>query len=257
VSLRVGGLEWERAGGPPLSLGQRISLLAGSAVVVATDVAQRLRWRLLPAPVPRKVDLAAWAPPDTRAARDAEGFLRQISSKPSIEHSLRCYYFSAIQYELSGMREPVDREAWYVAILLHDVGLFEAPRPANEHCFTVGAAREARRIAKDAGWDEARRDKVAVAITSNLNPFVSIEEFGAEAHYFSTGGLLDILAQEWKIHPENLEEILKKHPRDGFKEDTAQVVAREGKLNPGCRFACLGAIFTTMVKLRSFSLDSR
>ncbi|MGC4115770.1 MAG: hypothetical protein QM765_14450 [Myxococcales bacterium] len=232
--------------------------------MIASDLAQRWRWRLgraglLPAKVAPKVDLTAWAPPDTSAAREAEAFLREVSSGPSVEHSLRCYYFTAIQCELSGVSPvsgPIDREALFVAIALHDVGLFESSRPPGEHCFTVGCAREARRIARKAGWDEARQDRAALAIMSNLNPSVPAEEFGVEAHYFSKGGLVDILAQEWKVHPDNLGEILAKHPRDGFKQDTAQVVARESKLNPGCRFSCLGPIFPTLVRLRSFSQEA-
>ena len=68
------------------------------------------------------------------------------------------------------MRQSIDREALYVAAVLHDVGLFQASPPASEHCFSVGSAREARRIARDAGWDEARQDRIAEAITTNLKP---------------------------------------------------------------------------------------
>jgi len=44
VKLRVGSTEWERAGGPPLALGQRLSLLKGAGAVVAGDLAGRLWW---------------------------------------------------------------------------------------------------------------------------------------------------------------------------------------------------------------------
>src|SRR5690242_19451201 len=114
----VGTVEWERAGGPPLSLGQRLSLLGGVGIVILSDLGQRLRWRLLPARWPRKVDLAAWAPPDSRAAREAEQYLRDVSTVPMVNHSLRSYYFSAILYELSGVTQPIDREALYVGAAL-------------------------------------------------------------------------------------------------------------------------------------------
>lgn len=258
---RVGTRDWERAGGPPLSFAQRLSLLGGTAAVLLGDLGPRLRWQLarrgiLPHRWPAKVDLARWTPPDTRAARDAEQYLRQVSSVPSINHSLRSYYFSAVLYELSPVKPPIDREALYVAILLHDVGLFEVPRPAGTNCFTVGGAREARRIARDAGWDEARQDRVAVAITSNLNPSVSLEKLGPEAHFFRQGGLVDVIAQEWKLHPENLAPILQQHPRDGFVADTVEQVGREARLNPGGRFACFGFLFPTLVRITSFRADA-
>lgn len=258
----VGTLAWERAGGPPLSVGQRLALLCGTAIVLLADLNGRVRWRLcrrgwLPARAPRKVDLGAWSPPDTRAAREAEEHLRAAASPPMVHHSHRSYYFSAIRYAQSGLKAPIDREALYVATLLHDVGLFEQPRPRGQHCFTVGGAREARRIAREAGWDEARADAVALAIVANLNPFVPLRGFGAEAHFFSEGGQVEVLAQEWKVHPDNLREILARHPRDGFAAETATLVRREARTYPGCRFACFGPLFPGIVSRCAFSEEGR
>jgi hypothetical protein len=257
----VGSVEWERAGGPPLSFAEKLSVLGGAAAVVLGDFGQRLwwvlsQWGLVPSPRPEKVDLRAWAPPDTRAAREAEQYLREVSSEPMVNHSLRTYYFSGIVYDLSGVKQSIDREALYVAALLHDVGLFQTSPPATEHCFTVGGAREARRIAKNAGWDEARQDSVAVAITTNLNAFVPISEFGLEAHFMRVGGLVEVIAQEWKVHPENLVEILKRYPREGFSAEAIRLVQREMKQNPGGRFACLNPLFPMLVKRSAFSLET-
>ena len=71
----VGTVEWERAGGPPLSFGQKLSLLGGAGAVVLMDLGPRLKWLLSRWGVlsagkpPKKIDLSAWSPPDTRAAR--------------------------------------------------------------------------------------------------------------------------------------------------------------------------------------------
>ena len=257
----VGTLQWERSGGPPLSFGQKLSLLGGAGAVVLMDLGPRLKWLLsrwgvlTAGKLPEKIDLSAWAPPDTRAARDAENYLREVSSGPLINHSLRTYYFSGIMYELSGVRQSIDREALYVAAVLHDVGLFQASPPASEHCFSVGSAREARRIARDAGWDEARQDRIAEAITTNLNPFVPLDEFGPEAHFMSVGGLVEVIAQEWNVHPENVTELLNRFPREGFAAETIRRVRHEAKQNPGSRFACLNPMFTTMVRLTAFSTE--
>ena len=256
----VGSLEWERAGGPPLSFGQNLGLLAGAGVVVLTHYGQRFWWQLgnrglVPVHRPRIVDLSAWSPPDTRAAREALSYLREVSTPQMVNHSLRTYYFSGILYELSGLKQSIDHEALYVGALMHDVGLFQSSPPATEHCFSVGSAREARRIAKDAGWDEARQDRMAAAITSNPNAFVPIETFGLEAHFMNTGGLVEVIAQEWKVAPENLAEILERFPRKGFAGDALQHVQREMKQNPGCRFACLNPLFPMMVGQSAFSIE--
>jgi hypothetical protein len=257
----VGSVEWERAGGPPLSFADKFSVLGGAAAVVLGDFGQRLwwvlsQWGLVPSSRPEKADLKAWAPPDTSAAREAEQYLREVSSEPMVNHSVRTYYFSGIVYDLSGVKQSIDREALYVAALLHDVGLFQTSPPATEHCFTVGGAREARRIAKDAGWDEARQDSVAVAITANLNAFVPISEFGLEAHFMRVGGLVEVIAQEWKVHPENLAEILGRYPRDGFTDEALRLVQREVKQNPSGRFACLNPLFPMLVKRSAFTLET-
>ena len=255
---RVGSTEWERAGGPPLALGQRLSLLSGAGAVVAGDLGGRLWWivrrRLRTSPRrPEKVDLAALVPPDTRAAHEAEAYLREVSTLPMVNHCLRTYYFSAILYQVSGVKQSIDREALYVAALLHDVGLFQLSPPPGEHCFSVGSAREARRIAGCAGWDEARQDRMALAITTNLNAFVSLDEFGPEAHFMSVGGLVEVIAQERKVHPENLVELLRRFPRDGFAGEAIRLVRQEVRRNPGGRFACLNPLFPMMVRRSAFS----
>jgi hypothetical protein len=233
-----------------------VGLLAGAGGVIVSDLGPRLWWLLgLPARRASKVDLARWAPPDTRTAREAESYLREVSTAPMVNHSLRTYFFSAILYELSGTKERVDLEALYVAAVLHDVGLFQTS-PPTEHCFTVGSAREARRIAKDAGWDESRQDRIAVAITSNLNAFVPIDRFGPEAHFIRIGGLVEVIAQEWKVHPENLMTILERYPRDGFVEDSLGHIRREIARNPGCRFAALNLIFPMMVRHLRFKQET-
>lgn len=251
----VGSLEWEKQGGPPLSLPQRLGLLAGTAAVLVGDAGPRLRWTLggrgiTAAHPPRKVDLTQWTPPQTEAVCAAEMFLRAVASPQMINHSFRTYYFTAIRYELSHDPGPLDREALCVAALLHDTGLFDSNR---QGCFTVTGARQARRIAATAGWAIPRQDSVALAITTNLNPFVSVDRYGPVAHYLRKGGLVDVLAQQWSLHPDNLDDILDRYPRDGFAEDTARLVGQEARRNPGCRFACFGPIFPTAVRWSMFT----
>jgi hypothetical protein len=250
---RVGSVAWERAGGPPLSLGQRLRLLAGGSRILISDLVPRLlfpRWS-----TPSKVDLARWSPPDTSAARAAEGLLRAVSNAEFTHHCLRTYYFSAIRCELGGMTDRVDKETLYVAAVLHDVGLFASP--GDERCFTVASAREARRIATEAGWDEARQDRMAMAITSNLNSTVPLEEFGPEAFVLSEGGIVEVAGQPWKVHPENLAEILGRFPRDGFVADSVQRVRSERERHPGCRWSCYGFLFPWMLRRADFTDERR
>jgi hypothetical protein len=228
--------------------------------VVFSHVAQRLRWKLglwglLPQRTPLKIDLSAWDPPDSKVAREADAFLREVSSPQMVAHCLRSYYFSGALYTLSKLEQPIDREALYVGAILHDVALCKDFAQPNEHCFTVASAREARRIATAGGWDEARQDKMAAVIVSNLNPRVAMEEFGVEAFFMSQGGRVEVVAQEWKLHPENLSEVLERYPRDGFVDDVLPHIEREMARNPGCRFDCLDPMFPFLVRHSRFSAE--
>ncbi len=247
----AGTLAWERAGGPALTFAERLRLLSNAAVVVSGSVATGLWKRLFRGRSPPFVDLDKWSPPDSAIAKEAEELVRAASTPPMVNHSFRAYYFSAVIYELSGAREPLDREGLYVAALMHDVSLAK-PRGPGERCFTVGSAREARKLMTAAGWDERRQDTVALAIVSNLNVRVPCERFGAEAHYFTVGGMVEVVAQRWKVHPDNLADILGRYPRTNYIPDVLDHVAREAKLDPGGRFACLGPLFPMVARRATF-----
>jgi hypothetical protein len=239
--VKVGSIEWERAKGPPLTIPQRLAVLAGAGRVLLSHALLRFGR-------PRKVDLSAWAPPDSAVAREAEAFMREASTPQMAGHAVRTYWFSAVMYELSPGKPPIDREVLYVAALLHDVG-FREPRPQGDGCFTIASAREARRLT--AAWDEARRDRVAAAIVTNPSPSVPLSA-GAEAHFMSTGGRVEVLGQRWKVHPDNVAEILAKAPREGFPSDGAAHLRREAQLNRGSRFACVNPLLPWLLERSRF-----
>ena len=127
----------------------------------------------------------------------------------------------------------------------------------GEHCFTVDSAREARRIAAAAGWDEVRQDRMALVVTSNLNPVVALEEFGAEAYFMSLGGRLEVRAQEWLLNPADIARLLARYSRDGFVADVLPHIDREQAQHPACRFACLSPMFPWLVRHSHFQAETR
>jgi hypothetical protein len=239
--MKVGSREWEQAKGPPLTIPQRLAVLAGAGRVLLAHLVAR--WGR-----PPKVDLSPWAPPDSAVAQEAEALMREASTPPMANHAIRTYWFAAVMYELSPAKPPIDREVLYVAALLHDVG-FREPRPQGDGCFSVSSAREARRVT--ASWTEDRRDRVAAAIVTNPTPSVPLS-MGAEAHFMSRGGTVEVLGQRWKVHPANVAEILTKAPREGFPQDGAAHLRREAHLHPGSRFGCLSPILPFMVGRSTF-----
>lgn len=253
-------MAWEAQGGPPLSLYQKAGLLLGYGSILTANLMTRF-WLLVSRRFPlegkdaaRHLDLEAWAPPDSQIARDAEEYAREFSSIAMVNHCYRTYYFAALMYEQSKTKTRMDKEALYVASILHDVGLFQSKRPQGEHCFTVGSASVARRIAKSAGWDSARVDGVAEAIMLNLNPWVPLQKYGPEAHFMSVGGQLEVLAQYWKVPPDDSREILARYPRADFASDSSLHVKNEARQNPGSRFGCLCPLYTFFVPKLAFKV---
>jgi hypothetical protein len=246
----IGSADWERAGGPPVTRLQHAGLLAGMVCVLLGHGGSWLGSAFVRRPA-YLVDLESWAPPDSRVAREAEELLVDTSSTEFVNHSYRSYYFSAITCDIAGLTHLVDREVLYTSALLHDIGLFTEPAD-GEHCFTVAGARLARELVAGHGWDAERTDRLAMAITANLNPFVPKKVFGLEAYLFRRGGLVDVLAQGWKVHPRNLDQILKAYPRDGFATETDRRVAAEVERNPKCRFAAFGPAFPFLVRSMHF-----
>ena len=61
-----------------------------------------------------------------------------------------------------------------------------------------------------------------------------------------------MLAQGWKIHPRNLDQILRAYPRDGFADETAKQVAGEIARHPRCRFAAFGPAFPALTRRATF-----
>jgi hypothetical protein len=224
-----------------------VGILAGMAAVIAADTMGRVGLAKR-APL---VDLDPWAPPDTEAVRTAYDLASRALSPAYLEHSRRCVLFSAVAHAQLCPSEPVDLEALHVAVMLHDVGLF-LPAEPGERCFTVTGARHARRLLEAAGWDLKRIDAVATAITANLNPFVSARTFGDLAHLFRVGGLIDVMAQGWKVHPDNLASILSAHPRGELGSETRALVKAEVARHPRCRFATFGPVFPALVARRTF-----
>src|SRR5208337_205416 len=101
ASVAVGTLAWETQGGPPLTNTQKAKLLLGYGSILTANLITRC-WRLLTQRVPLsqgapgRVGLETWAPPDSRAAREAEKYVREVSSIAMANHSYRTYYFAAL-----------------------------------------------------------------------------------------------------------------------------------------------------------------
>src|SRR3954454_10902358 len=158
-SSAVGTLEWTRETRGLLRNRDRAALIAQALRYGLATLPWELR-RVLGitrGDLPR-VDPAKLAPPDSRACRDAEELLAEMTSPMVANHSLRTFAWGAALAAHDNLS--YDREGAYVTSLLQDL-FWEHPRALpGALFFTLPAPERAAPLWSSAVWDEDRSETV-------------------------------------------------------------------------------------------------
>ena len=233
---RLGGLAWARRTGGRLTGADRRRLLAGIAKGQAENLVGRAKLALgrLPAAA-NNVDARTFEPPDSKLAREAE---EACAEQPALiaEHSYRTWMFGLALAAVD--RFELDRELFYCASLLHDYGIAQ-PSPGRD--FTLAGAERTIACAAGAGMAHEQGEQMGDAICVHATPGISLDRDGALGCYIQWGAMVDGAGLRiWDIAPENVEEIVRRHPRGvGFKRELVRMVRAEAEAVPGGRFALL------------------
>lgn len=235
VGDTVGTLTWARRTGGKLSAADRRRLaLEGISAQLRRMPRQLRRWLGLPrASAPFDVDPLRL--PDTAMAKAAEDALRESSPEPLILHTYRTYAWGRILAAQAG--HGMDDELFYVASLLHDLGLVleEDQRPTGSCCFAYDGAEAALGVMQKAGMDAVRSERVAEAISLHLNANVPLSQ-GVEARYLNAGAALDVIGlNKSRIPADWLRRVLEAYPRDGWREEIGPLLLQEVETRPGSR----------------------
>ena len=142
----------------------------------------------------RELDLADFRPPDSALARHAER--PAASSRPRSPATATGPTCSeAALAALDG--EPLDRELFYVAALLHDLGI---EQPVAGEDFTLRSAARAIDCAHAGGLADHQAELIADAITIHASPGITAERDGALGFYVQSGATLDLGGfRQWDI----------------------------------------------------------
>jgi hypothetical protein len=147
------------------------------------------------------------------------------------DHAVRTFAWGCLLAEVDGIR--FDRETFYVASLLHDLGLtstFEGPG-----CFEDRSADAALHFAQRHGSDRA--ETIAEAIRLHMRDRVTPED-GAEAYLLSEATSYDVSGRRFEeIDQANRELVLAMAPRAGFSGGFAELFRREAEAKPRCAAA--------------------
>lgn len=254
----VGSNAWAAAGGPALSLGEKLGFLWGANLAYLGELPGEIRWALssrglFPA---AKVDAVGVQPlPDTRAVEMAIKALEHYAEgeREVANHSFRTFHFADVLHRQERQPMPMDREVLAVATLLHDVGIY--PKAAAELSgddFTVRGANLVRQILSEAGWSPYRIDLTAQVITLNANPRVD-RHWGAEAHFARLAPIVDAAGQCWKVNAHDAWDVFAQYPAGDLAQALKQSVAVEVERHPDSRFS----LFKPMMPLLTMHCTCR
>jgi hypothetical protein len=242
-----GTLSWIEQTGGRMSLLDR---LRQTAQAVQARAARKLRSQRLSE---RRIEDIL--PPDSAIALEALALCREASPLFLANHCLRAYFWARL---LDDRNQKVDQEALFVAVMLHDLGLAPDHRSdcyAAEECFTAVGAREAEAMALRHGWEGPRARRAADAIALHLNVVVH-DHHGPEARLVRLGSGADVAGLGMRrLPPVQVEEVLRRYPRQGLKAGLVPLLESEALHRPRCRMAYLQKSFdfTRMVEAAPFA----
>lgn len=248
-----GGVAWAQQRGGLLSkpeLGRMLLDGVTLQVRVWLDDLQRALGRL---PVKPPFDLDRIAIARTDVAQAATALCTEVSDPSLIQHCMRTYFWGSILGHQS--RLEFDAELFYVACVLHDLGLTpHAPSSKRVPCFAVAAARAAELFLASQGWSAARSRKVGDAIAMHINPYVSAS--APEAHLLQAGAGVDVIGLHFEeINPSTVAAVVARFPRLSFKRVFEAAWRTEARHRRGTRTHCASRylMFERRIRVSPFS----
>jgi hypothetical protein len=229
----VGTLPWLQETDGILRPRDYVRLLGQGVLYLLHGAPASVRRKVRPDAKLARFDSASLRLPDSPASRDAQRLCAQVPAV--VNHSFRTYLWAVLLGLRDGLR--YDAEMVYVASLLHDVGFTEVQHATDGRpcCLTFPAARMAVEVGAAAGWDERRCDAIAEAITLHANLYVG-RRYGPEAYLLYAGARLDQTGFRFgDLHPEDVDRVLARYPREGWKRSCCQMMRNQADGVPGSR----------------------
>lgn len=169
-------------------------------------------------------------PPDSTIATRARELCMTVAPPFLANHSARTFAWGCLLAR--SKRIHFDRELFYVAAVLHDLGLtvaFAGPR-----CFEHESAAAAGRFAAGQGWDPERRALLSEAIRLHMQVRVILED-GSEAWLLAESTGCDVTGRGLnEVDPTARHLVLEQFPRLDFKVGFLSLLEDEARHKPGC-----------------------
>lgn len=254
MNTATGSKIWSVKTGGALGRKDQGYLMAQAMLVRLKMLPEKLRARLgLASEQVARIDPSSIQLPDSRSSQQALALITLLGQPWVLNHSVRTYVWGAMLAQKDGIG--FDQELFYIASLLHDLGLTETHNCKNAACacFAVEGARAAEHFASELGWSNERSDLLSEAISLHMNVSVGLEQ-GAEAHLLHEGAAMDVIGARYKeLHFGSFQSVLKAYPRLDFKTEMRAAMKAQTKIRPESRAAFLtGLGFIGMIRAAPF-----
>lgn len=176
----------------------------------------------------------AYQVPDSALVKQATELVREISDDLLLNHCYRTYLFGCILGHQDGLK--FDREVFYLASIMHDIGLSEkhAEDPGS---FEYVGAKIAHQFCLDHEYEADKAALVhdaialhtAIGIAHKQDPEIALVHYGAG---------VDVIGIRYdEIPPNTLQEILEQYPRMDFKNLFTDILLRQADIKPDSHIA--------------------
>ncbi len=183
-----------------------------------------------------RTTIAGIAIPDSAIARETTEFVQDVSTPLLFDHSRRVFLWGSLQGERLAL--DYDPELLYVGAMFHDIGLVEGHRSEHER-FEIDGANAARAFLERHGLREDQVMTVWEAIALHTTPEVPRYK-QAEVRLVTLGVEYDVLGLHFdELSPEQREQVLRAHPRTGFKKGIVEAFSAGMRDKPETAFGTM------------------
>ena len=189
---------------------------------------------------PKAIAIAEIEVPDSKIANQATAYAMELNTPSIFNHVLRTYYYGEMLAQTYGWKR--DREAFYLAAILHDLGIskrFDSP----DQAFELDGAQAARNFLLTNGQPDELADLVHEAIAFHTSIGVADKMSEPEIRLVHIGAGVDVIAYRAEdLHPESIKAVAQELPRLGFKEEVVRVLSQQAERKPHSPIAGLAAL---------------
>lgn len=184
---------------------------------------------------PLEISLEEIQIPDSQIAREATTLVSDCEPAFILNHSMRSYLFGAAIASHHGMK--FDPEVFYLAALMHDIGLVSPYDGSGS--FELNGARAAHDFLLSHQFDQRRADMVheAIALHAAVGKADKGSVEGALVHFGAGVDVMGFRAED--VAPVTRDAIVAAWPRCNFKVDFTRVLRDQVDAKPDCHIAGL------------------